>query len=42
MLALPYMLVLRIQNEEALLLKNLPGYGDYIQKTKYRLIPFLW
>jgi protein-S-isoprenylcysteine O-methyltransferase Ste14 len=39
---LPVILVLRIFNEESVLLKNLPGYKDYCQKTHYRLIPFVW
>lgn len=32
----------RLINEETFLIKNLPGYGDYRQKVKYRLIPFIW
>jgi protein-S-isoprenylcysteine O-methyltransferase Ste14 len=39
---LPVVLILRIVNEESVLLKNLPGYEDYCQKTHYRLIPFVW
>ena len=39
---LPVILVLRIINEEKVLSSNLVGYKDYCQKTKYRLIPFLW
>lgn len=35
-------LILRIINEEKLLVANLPGYSEYCQKTKYRLIPFIW
>ena len=35
-------LVLRILNEEAVLIRDLPGYKEYCQKTKYRLIPFIW
>jgi len=35
-------LVLRIINEEKLLITNLPGYPEYCQKTKYRLIPYIW
>ncbi len=33
---------LRAIHEEKLLLKELEGYGEYIQKTKYRLIPGIW
>lgn len=35
-------IVLRIRNEEKLLGKELPGYTDYMQKVRYRLIPFVW
>jgi protein-S-isoprenylcysteine O-methyltransferase Ste14 len=35
-------LVLRIINEEKFLMTNLPGYSEYCQKTKYRIIPFVW
>jgi protein-S-isoprenylcysteine O-methyltransferase Ste14 len=39
---LPPVLILRIINEESILLKNLLGYKDYCQKTHFRLIPFIW
>ncbi|MEA4971041.1 MAG: isoprenylcysteine carboxylmethyltransferase family protein [Candidatus Pelethousia sp.] len=42
MLLLPIGLILRIKNEEAVLRTELNGYTDYMQKTKYRLIPFIW
>ena len=32
----------RILDEERLLKKDLPGYGDYMQKVRYRLIPLIW
>ena len=32
----------RMKNEEAVLLKGLPGYGDYMKKVRYRMIPFVW
>lgn len=35
-------LVLRILNEETVLKRDLPGYKEYCQTTKYRLIPFIW
>ena len=35
-------LVLRILNEEKVLSDNLKGYKEYCQKTRYRLIPFIW
>lgn len=34
--------VLRLLNEEKVLLKELQGYEDYCQKTRYHLIPFIW
>ena len=37
-----FALILRIINEEKLLIANLPGYSEYCQKTKYRIIPFVW
>jgi protein-S-isoprenylcysteine O-methyltransferase Ste14 len=39
---LPFLLVGRILNEEKVLLKELPGFKKYCQKTRYRLIPFVW
>ena len=39
---LPLSLALRILNEEKVLSENLPGYKEYCQKTRYRLIPFIW
>jgi len=35
-------LVWRIQNEETVLLRDLPGYREYCKKTPYRLLPHLW
>ena len=32
----------RIRNEEKLLQKELPGYEEYAERVKYRLIPFIW
>ena len=32
----------RIRNEEKLLKKELPGYEEYTERVKYRLIPFIW
>lgn len=32
----------RILDEERLLKKDLPGYVDYMQKVRYRLIPLIW
>jgi protein-S-isoprenylcysteine O-methyltransferase Ste14 len=36
------LLVARIRNEERVLMRDLKGYPDYIQKTKYRLVPGIW
>ena len=35
-------LVFRILNEEQILLRDLPGYIEYMQKVKYRLLPGIW
>jgi len=32
----------RIKREEQVLSNQLPGYMNYIEKTRYRLIPFIW
>jgi protein-S-isoprenylcysteine O-methyltransferase Ste14 len=32
----------RIRNEEKVLEEGLPGYREYKQKVKYRLVPFIW
>lgn len=39
---LPIILILRILNEEKVLSNNLEGYYEYCQKTRFRLIPFIW
>jgi protein-S-isoprenylcysteine O-methyltransferase Ste14 len=38
----PLILMLRIYDEERVLLRDLPGYKDYCRKTRYRLIPGIW
>jgi protein-S-isoprenylcysteine O-methyltransferase Ste14 len=35
-------LVWRLLDEEAFLARNLPGYVEYQQKVRYRLIPWVW
>jgi len=35
-------IVLRLLNEEKTLRHELPGYAEYCQRTRYRLIPFVW
>lgn len=41
-LAYPFIIAKRIKSEEEFLEKELPGYTEYKQKVKYRLIPFIW
>jgi protein-S-isoprenylcysteine O-methyltransferase Ste14 len=36
------LLAVRILSEEQVLLRELNGYRDYTQKTKYRLVPGIW
>ena len=38
----PAIIIVRLKDEEELLTKELPGYTQYKQKVKYRLIPFIW
>ena len=38
----PAIIVIRLKDEETLLTRELPGYVEYQQKVKYRLIPFIW
>ena len=38
----PVIIVIRIRDEEKLLIDELDGYKEYTQKVKYRLIPFIW
>ena len=42
MLAYPPIIAKRIRGEERLLKRELPGYEDYMERVKYRLIPFVW
>ena len=42
MLAYLPLIAKRIRNEEKLLKKELPGYDEYMERVKYRLIPFVW
>ena len=41
-LALIPLLAARAKNEEELLIKDLPGYREYMQQTRYRLLPGVW
>ena len=38
----PAIIVIRLKDEEELLTRELPGYREYKQKVKYRMIPFVW
>ena len=38
----PAVIVVRLKDEEELLTRELPGYAEYKQKVKYRIIPFIW
>ena len=42
MLFYPVIIVRRIKNEEVLLINQLGGYKEYIEKVRYRLLPFIW
>ena len=42
MLVYPFLIARRIQNEEQVLLRELPGYGAYRQKVRWRMIPYVW
>lgn len=37
-----FIIVKRIENEEAVLKKELLGYAEYTQRVRCRLIPFIW
>ena len=41
-LYIPIITILRIPNEEQVLRRELPGYEEYMQKVKYRLLPGVW
>ena len=38
----PVIIAVRIKNEEQVLSKELPGYEEYKQKVKYKILPFIW
>ena len=42
MLAYIPIITKRIRNEEQVLSEGLPGYREYMEKVKYRLVPFVW
>ena len=39
---LSLVIVWRILDEERFLAENLSGYGEYLSRVRYRLIPFVW
>jgi protein-S-isoprenylcysteine O-methyltransferase Ste14 len=41
-LMIPILTILRIPNEEEVLKRELPGYAEYMQKVRYRLVPGIW
>ena len=41
-LAYPLIIAKRILNEEEVLKAGLPGYAEYLQRVKWRLIPLIW
>ncbi len=41
-LAYPLIIAKRILGEEAFLKQELPGYEEYLEKVKWRLLPFVW
>ena len=42
LLIYPFLIAVRIKNEEQVLEEGLAGYREYKKKVKYRLIPFIW
>ncbi len=38
----PAIIIVRLKDEEELLTRELPGYAEYKQKVKYRIVPFIW
>ena len=42
LLAYPFIIARRIRNEEEVLLRELPGYGAYQKKVRWRLVPGIW
>ena len=35
-------IVWRLLDEETFLAGNLPGYSEYQNRVRYRLVPFIW
>ena len=41
-LTYPAIIAKRIRNEEEILKRELPGYAEYLEKVRWRLIPYIW
>ena len=41
-LCYPAIIAKRIRNEEKVLLRDLPGYAEYLEKVRWRMIPYIW
>ena len=41
-LCYPLIIAKRIKNEEKVLSRDLPGYPEYLQKVRWRMIPYIW
>lgn len=42
MVFIPILLIIRIKNEEKVLVNGLKGYDEYMKRVRYRLFPFIW
>ena len=42
MVFIPILLIIRIKNEEKVLVNGLKGYDEYMKRVKYRHFPFIW
>ena len=42
LLVYPVIIAARIRDEERVLTDGLPGYAEYTQRVRWRLIPFIW
>lgn len=38
----PVIIIVRLKDEESLLTRELPGYAEYKEKVKYRILPYIW
>lgn len=41
-LTYPAIIARRVRNEEAVLKRDLPGYAEYLEAVRWRLIPHIW